>query len=267
MALIVAVSCAEQPVIIVQIADAQLGFDAAEKAKTMPEYVNDLTYEAELLKMTVAKINDMSPDAVVFTGDQVNRPLDVEQLDTFDGIVSDITADSQILYVPGNHDVIYSDGKVDVTPFTNRYGNDRFVCQNKEYCLVGINSNLIKYDDPREEEQFEWMRDVLSSAGDKVVKIVFCHHPFFMTDIEEEDTYFPIQKVKRQRYFDMFAEVGVDAVYAGHRHDTYEGEYNGIPMKTSTSVAYQIGEAQPSYRIIVIEGGKIVSDALHPVNP
>lgn len=265
--LILSVSCADKPVVIIQIADAQLGFDAAEKAKTRGEYVNDLTYESELLSVALAEINGMAPDAVVFTGDQVNRPTDVEQLDAFDALAAQIDTESQVLYIPGNHDVIYSDGNVDVTPFTSRYGDDRFVFQNKKYCLVGINSNLIKYDDPREEDQFEWMCDVLSSAGEKTVKIIFCHHPFFMTDIEEEDSYFPIQKAKRQKYFDMFAQMGVDAVYAGHRHDTFEGEYKGIPMKTSTSVAYQIGKAKPSYRAIVIEGGKIVSDDLHLVNP
>ena len=39
-------SCSDKPYVVVQVADAQLGFDAAVKA-SLPgaEYVNDLTFE------------------------------------------------------------------------------------------------------------------------------------------------------------------------------------------------------------------------------
>ena len=44
----------------------------------------------------------------------------------------------------------------------------------------------------------------------------------------------------------------VGAVYAGHLHTLREGVYEGIPMRTMTAVAYQLGEAQPSIRIITV---------------
>lgn len=256
-------SCADKPFVIIQIADAQLGFDAAVKGQVPgAEYVNDLTYETAYLQQAVGMVNGLKADAVVFTGDQVNKPEDVEQWDTFADAISEIDSNVSVFHIPGNHDVLLSEGKVDVTPFSSRYGDDRFVYSDKKVCIVGINSNLIKSNDPREEEQFEWMRSVLEAAGEDVVKLVFCHHPFFLTDIEEEDGYFQIQKDKRHRYFDMFASSGVSAVYAGHLHNSSEGEYRGIPMKTATSVAYQLGPARQSFRHIVISDGSLLSDEM-----
>ena len=54
-------ACAADPFVIVQIADAQLGFTAAEVSQREgTEYVNDLTYETECLKKAVEMINDMA---------------------------------------------------------------------------------------------------------------------------------------------------------------------------------------------------------------
>jgi hypothetical protein len=49
----------------------------------------------------------------------------------------------------------------------------------------------------------------------------------------------------------------VDAVFAGHLHASAAGEYNGIPMLTTTSSGYQLGDEHPSVRVIKIEDGVI----------
>lgn len=257
-------ACSSDPYIIVQVADAQLGFTAADVSqKEGTEYVNGLTYESECLKKAVEMINDIRPDAVVFTGDQVNRAADEEQWTAFAEIISGIDKSVNVFHLPGNHDVVISEGNVDSTPFTSRYGKDRFVFAERGVRLVGINSNLIKYNDPREEGQKIWLEDALGKNGDEV-SVVFAHHPFFMTDIEEDDGYFQIQKDKRRDYFELFEEMGVSAVYAGHRHNNAEGEYNGMPVRTTTSVAFQIGDAAPSVRVITVAKGTL-SDELRPI--
>lgn len=256
-------ACSSDPYIIVQVADAQLGFTAADVSqKEGTEYVNDLTYESECLKKAVEMINDIRPDAVVFTGDQVNRAADEEQWTAFAEIISGIDKSVNVFHLPGNHDVVISEGNVDSTPFTSRYGEDRFVFAERGVRLVGINSNLIKYNDPRETEQKEWLSEVLLKEDE--VSIVFAHHPFFMSAIDEEDGYFQIQKEKRLGYFDLFEDKGVDAVYAGHRHNNAEGTYGTMPVRTTTSVAFQIGDARPSIRVITVSDGAI-QDELRPI--
>lgn len=262
---IMLVSCAGKPYVIVQIADAQLGFTAAERSQREgTPYVNDLTYEADCLSRAVAMVNGLKPDAVVFTGDQVNRPDNEEQWDRFAEIIADIDPSVKVFHLPGNHDVHFSDTNVDPSPFTQRYGEDRFFHSENGINLVGINTNLIKYDDRLEEDQILWLRDVLVEAKADDVTILFGHHPFFMTDVDEPDSYFPIGKAKRRFYFDVFSDLGVDAVYAGHRHNNSKGEYAGIPMKTTTSVAFQIGDSRPSIRVITVDDGS-VSDTLLPL--
>ena len=259
---IVLVSCAEKPYVIVQIADAQLGFTAADKSqKEGTEYVNDLTYEIDCLTKAVSIVNEIKPDAVVFTGDQVNRCNDSEQWDAFARVISEIDPAIKVFHIPGNHDVIISDGDVDTTPFTDRYGEDRFIHVDRGVRLAGINSNFIKYNDPCEAEQIGWMKDVLTKDTPEEVSIIFSHHPFFLKNIDEEDGYFQIQKDKRQEYFNICTELDVNALYAGHLHNDSEGSYEGIPVITTTSVAFQIGPAQPSIRVITVSDGE-VSDVL-----
>ena len=258
MAALILWGCAEKPFVIVQIADAQLGFTAADRSQQDgTEYVNDLSYEVECLTKAVAIVNEMKPDVVVFTGDQVNRANDAEQWDTFSQVISAIAPSVTVLHIPGNHDVNISEGSVDSTPFTCRYPADRFVHAERGVRIVGINSNLIKYNDPQEDAQIQWMKEVLAKESDNEVSILFSHHPFFLNEIDEEDGYFQIQKSKRQSYFDLCTQLGVDALYAGHLHNNSEGDYEGLPVRTTTSVAFQIGPEQPSIRIITICDGTI----------
>ena len=256
-------ACSTKSYVIVQVADAQLGFTSAIKGQEPGAvYVNDLTYEADYLRKAVEKINEVKPDAVVFTGDQVNLFDNAEQWDLFAEIISGIDASVKLLHVPGNHDVIISEGSVDSEPFTSRYGEDRFVYKEKGVALVGVNTNVIKYNDPSESDQYEWLSEVLKKERHSDVTLIFGHHPFFLADINEEDGYFQLQNAKRGRYFTLFKEMDVDAVYAGHLHNSSEGAYEGIPMKTTTSAAYQIGKLKPSIRVITVQEGEISDDML-----
>lgn len=257
-------SCAEKPYVIVQIADAQLGFTAADKSqKEGTEYVNDLTYEIECLTKAVSMVNGIQPDAVVFTGDQVNRHYDAEQWDAFAKVISDIDPSIKVFHIPGNHDVVISEGNVDSTPFTDRYLTDRFMHVERGVRIVGINSNLIKYNDLLEDEQVEWMKESHIKDTPDEVSILFSHHPFFLKDIEEEDGYFQIQKAKRHDYFNICTDLGVNALYAGHLHNDSVGSYEGIPVTTTTSVAFQIGPAQPSIRVITVHNGMVSDEVLN----
>lgn len=252
-ALVALVACSPKTFTVVQIADAQLGFDAAVKGSAPgAEYVNDLTYEKECFERAAESITGLNPDMIVFTGDQIHRPLDQEQWEAFGELLTLLPDNAVVKHLPGNHDVLISEGKVDCTPFTSRYGEDRFVYQQGKFCVIGINSSLIKHNDPREEDQYEWLKATLEEADENSIKVIFCHHPFFVSDIEEEDGHVAIAKDKRKKYFDLFADSGVSAVYAGHLHHSAEGEYRGVAMKTTTSVGYQLGEDRSSYRLIYL---------------
>ena len=246
---------------IIQVADAQLGFDVAVKGQVPgAEYVNDLTYEIEYLTKAVQKINNLMPDVVVFTGDQVHLPNDAEQWENFLKIASQINESIKVFYLPGNHDVLIGGNVVNYSPFTNALGEDRFVYEDKGVMLLGINSSLIMAGDESEAQQKEWMAEQLSKGDPDDVKLVFGHHPFFVENIDEEDTYHQLPKAKRMEYFDIFTANGVDALYAGHLHESASGEYQGIKVRTTTSSAYQLGASKPSLRKITIGNGTTICD-------
>ena len=254
-------SCSSNPLVVVQVADAQLGFDAAVKgSRPGVEYVNDLSYEAAYLRSAVSAINEIKPDVVVFTGDQVHLPANEEQWSLFGEIISGIDSSVKVLQIPGNHDHLLMDGGVDPEPFTSRYGDDRFVYRDKGVALVGINTSLIYFNDARELEQFEWLKEQLKKRKKSEMTLVFGHHPFFLREIDETDGHGQLDITKRRLYFDLFKEMGVGAVYAGHMHDSSEGEYEGIPMRTQTSSAYQLGDAKASVRVITVSKDGIAEE-------
>lgn len=259
-----------RPYVIVQIADAQFGFTASDKCQEEGiEYDFDVKYERECLTKAVAFVNEIEPDAVVFTGDQVHHANNEQEWKAFRRVVYGIDKKIDVFHIPGNHDVQIWDSSVnihlrdnrnvDMSTFETYYPNTTFCHEEKNLALVGMNSNLVKYDDPREGDQFAWLHKTLERNKDKVT-IIFGHHPFFLKDVEEEDGYFQIRKSKRKIYFELFDKYGVDAVYTGHLHDNSEGEYLGIHSKTTTSVARQLGEGQPSVRVITISKGKVYDE-------
>ena len=254
-------SCAK-PYVIVQIADAQLGFTETDAYKAAgKEYEGDVSYEIKYLTKAVEMVNEIRPDAVVFTGDQVHNPGNSYEWSAFKTAVSAISKDIKVFHLPGNHDIHLGENEVNMEPFEERFGKGNFVYDISDVKIVGINTNYIKYNDPRENEQFEWLVSSLNKKKGQTT-VVFGHHPFFLNDIEEGDGYFQIQKDKRHVYFDMFSKKDVDAVFAGHLHDSAGGEFNEIPLYTSTSISVQLGDSKPSIRLITIDKGQIVTEAV-----
>ena len=262
---LLAAACTPKTYTIVQIADAQLGFDAAVKGSVPgAEYVNDLTFEVECLKATVAKVNELKPDMVVFTGDQVHLPYDAEQWEAFMECIAAIDPAIELYHLPGNHDHILRDGTADPQDFIVRFGSDRFSVKKKNMNVVGLNTSLIYFNSVLEQDQMAWLEETLESTKPGDVTLVFGHHPFFCENIDEEDSHVQIAKSKRHEYFDLFKSSGVDAVFAGHLHDNSAGEYEGIPMLTTTSSGYQLGAGPASIRVITVKDGQ-VSEELVPI--
>lgn len=261
IAMAICMAACSRPYVIVQIADAQFGFTASDKAQAEGRaYDNDVTYELDCLSKAVGMVNEIQPDAVVFTGDQVHHPDNQVEWTAFKDAVSNISADVKVFHLPGNHDVFIGDRAVDMSPYEKHFGEGNFLHNDRNVTLIGLNTNYIKYDDARESEQFSWLESSLDKSNE--VTLVFGHHPFFLENIEEGDGYFQIQKDKRHKYFEMFRSKGVDGVFTGHLHNNAGAEYEGVPSLTATSVAYQIGDSKPSIRVITVKDGKVSSEMI-----
>jgi len=241
----------DRGLVIVQIADPQMGFYAEN---------GDLGYEISRLSDAVERINRLRPDVVVFTGDLVHNWDDVSQHTAFAALSGRLDRRIRACYLPGNHDVRRVDGSVDSTPFLAIYGADRFSIRMGRTRLIGFNSVLLKdeiRDTMKEEHQFDWLAGELGDNRGVVCNIVFAHHPLFLYSHEEPDGYSVIAPHKRMRYLSLFEHRKVSAYFAGHLHDNAEGVYCGIPIVTTSAVGRQLGEAMPGVRIITVWNGNV----------
>lgn len=220
----------------------------------------DMDFEISKLSLTVEKINKAHPDMVVLTGDYVHDPTSQEQWNEFLRIIGGIDQSIRTVVIPGNHDVLDKDGKIDMTPYTRHLGKDRFAERIGNAYLIGLNSNFMKnveQNSSEEQSQFAWLKKTLKKKHKKDHVIVFLHHPFFLENYGEEEGYSTLSESIRNKYFSLFDEYGVEFVIAGHLHDNREANHNGIEMVTTSAAGRQLGTAQPGIRIIQLRKGNI----------
>jgi serine/threonine-protein phosphatase CPPED1 len=239
------------PYFIIQVTDPQFGMNDGDKG---------FAYETALYEKAVNAINSLKPDFVVITGDLVNNRGNREQVAEFKRISSQINKEIPVWYLPGNHDIGQTPEQKDIDMFISDYGHDRFAFQHKGSTFLGLNSQLIKTDNPEAEEiQFNWLKGVLEKAPLTGHIIVFSHYPLFIKLAIEPETYSNIAYAKRKKYLSLLSEYHADAVFAGHLHNNSRGSWDDIEMITTSAVGKPLADAPSGIRIIKIYPDRIVS--------
>ena len=239
------------PYFFVQISDPQFGMNEADKGFGLETYKYDKAVKA---------VNRLKPDFVVITGDLVNNKDSASQITEFKRLTSMINKNIKVWYVPGNHDIGQPPTKIDIDKFIANYGHDRFAFKHKESTFIGLNSCIIKSDNPGEEEiQMKWLRTELDNSATSNHIIVFTHYPFFINTPDEPETYSNISIAKRNTYFTIFNEKGVDAVFAGHLHNNGAGKSGNVEMITTNAVAKSNGKGPSGIRVIKVYPDRIES--------
>jgi hypothetical protein len=103
-----------------------------------------------------------------------------------------------------------------------------------------------------EDVQFNRLKENLENNPKNLRRIVFSHHPFFTSQIDEKDSYSNIPQPKRSMYMDLFSQNNVVAIFAGHYHNNAYGSYNGIDMITTSAVGRQLGQAKSGFRVVKV---------------
>ncbi len=194
----------------VQISDPQLGFREAE----------GWAESDSLLRRTVEAINRLRPAFVVVTGDMVDSSDHAGQLEAYRRLIGEVHADIPVFHLPGNHDIgKYSSARK--AAYRARYGYDRFAFRFGDCAFIGIDSCPIKEGAaPDEAEQYAWLCDRLEQMQACRLKFVFQHHPIVLAERHEAENYSNLPEAMRARYIALFERWGVDALFAGHLHNT-----------------------------------------------
>ncbi|MBE0654614.1 MAG: metallophosphoesterase, partial [Bacteroidales bacterium] len=240
--------------VFVQITDPQFGF-YGDTAKPF--------MESKLYGKAVAYVNQLHPAFVVITGDFVNDRNNKSQWDEFMTVTSDINPEIPLYYTPGNHDIGQAPAAGDIAEYKQKLGYDRFSFYYHDNAFIGLNSCIIKAGTEKlENEQLEWLTGELKKASKAVNTIVLCHHPFFISSPDEAESYSNIEPVKRLEYLELFKKYGVDAIFAGHYHNSGYGEYKGIKMITTSAVGKPLADTPSGIRVVTLSDKGINSTYL-----
>lgn len=214
--------------------------------------------EKRLYSLAIDQINTLKPKFIVITGDFVNQRTDTNQIKAFIQLTSLISNRIPVYLIPGNHDVGQIPDKEKLDFYFRYYPTDKFDFRYKGLQFIGINSCLINSGTEQEQAQLNWLKASLNKKSGKVRKIVFTHHPFFITDINEKDSYSNIPGEKRMEYMQLFKNSGVKMIFAGHYHNNAIAQHDGIEMITTSAVGKQLGKAKSGFRMVTVYNDSIV---------
>ena len=167
-----------------------------------------------LMMAAVAAVNAVDPAFILLTGDLVNDPYDAVQ------------------------DSIYR-------------VRDRFSFRLHDCAFIGFDSNcILDKATGFEAAQKAWLEAELAAARGARHIFVFLHCPIIREAIDErvDNSNFPVEK--REEYIGLFKKYGVTAVFAGHTHQEYDCEYDGIRFITAGPVGNALGHGKPGYEVV-----------------
>lgn len=190
-------------------------------------------------------------ELVIHTGDLADRP-EPEDLDLAQEVLQ---FRQPALFIPGNHDVGYSDMHRTLPPFEKRFGKtNRVVEPTAGLRLVFLNSQPL---DPRAnvEAREETFRDLERMLARPMPTIVLCHcmglESFYNNQM---DAGWPAKTMLR--WTEQMKRGGVEAVMAGHFHRDETHVVNGIPFYLAGPVIHYWGR-QTSFRHWAIQNGAL----------
>jgi serine/threonine-protein phosphatase CPPED1 len=237
------------PWFFIQITDPQFGM-----------FDSNASFEKETLlyEKAVAKINVLSPDFVVITGDLVNDSKSISQITEFKRITAKINPKIPVYYTPGNHDLGQAPDEKSIAAFRKNFRDDKFSFEHKGSSLIGFNSSLIKAKMVKlEQKQYKWLSKRIKESHGASHIILFCHYPFFNQAVDEPSAYSNIDLDCRKKYLDLFSNNKVEVVFSGHYHNNSLSTYGNVQLVTTSALGKPLGKAPSGMRIIKVYNDRI----------
>jgi len=167
----------------------------------------------------VQEVKNLQPDFVVNVGDMIegyteDEEVLNEQWSEFKKLLEPLSMPVHL--VPGNHDIT-TDGMVD--EYKKHIGEPDYSFDVRGVHFVMLDTG--RYEKPEEvrDDQIEWLKKDLQENKEAFYTIAIFHKPYWIQTIA---------KGKPDKLHDIFVANGVDAVFTGHYHLYFSGEYDGI---------------------------------------
>ncbi len=251
----------------IQMSDTQLGMAATLGGADNPKRVEMLdrglcpppfeetqgfAFETDHCEKAAAAANRLRPAFVVVTGDLVQDPSDADQVTEFRRFAGLFDNDIPVYVAPGNCDVGNTPTPDLLALYRERFGAYNYSFDRGGVHFVVFNTG-IAFDPssaPGEwEAQLEFLRSDLAGAGG-CRTIAFGHHPLFGSGPDDADSAMVIPAERRRVILDLFAEHGVEAMFAGHWHRNNEASAGSFEMVVSGPVGVPLGSDPSGFRVV-----------------
>lgn len=168
---------------------------------------------------TVEEIERMRPDFVMTVGDMIegytaDTAVLAKEWKEYDSLVAHLSM--PIYYTPGNHDITMDEMQDSYEKYA---GKPYYSFDQRGIHLIILDNSRFEDVNDFPEEQLNWLIDDLEKNEHAQYKLVFFHKPFWSKTIVYG---------KPDTLHSIFKEYGVDAVFNGHFHTYFYGEYDGI---------------------------------------
>ena len=227
--------------------------------------VDGFEWDADQYAAAIAAANALRPQFVVMGGDMIDDPGSEEQLDALLRITATLDPDIPMRWVPGNHDI----GADTVVPtrhsidkYREAFGPDYYGFVYGDVRFLVLNTVVI--DSPQEvpdelDEQMGFLEAEVNQAMAQQQRVVLLgHHPLFLQDPEEEDSYWNLPIARRRNILDIVHRAGIKHAFAGHWHRNaiaFDGDFE---MVTSGPVGYPLGIDPSGFRSVSVDETRIV---------
>lgn len=235
----------EPPFYFVMLTDTQMGMYANNK---------DFVRETANYEFVVATVNRLKPSFAIVLGDLVNKEGDERQIREFQRISQKIDPAIPVYYVPGNHDVGAAPTAETVAAYKQVFGRDYYSFRAGPVYGIVLNSTLIhtpQKAEPEYQGQLSWLKAELEKAKGSGARhiIVFQHHPYFLTEIQEPDQYMNISLERRKPIVELLHQYNVKYVFAGHVHKNSVAKDGDLEMTATGPVSMPFGEDGSGIRL------------------
>jgi serine/threonine-protein phosphatase CPPED1 len=241
------------PFFFIQLTDPQLGMYAANA---------NFAQETANLEFAVATVNRLRPAFVVVTGDLVNRTDDAAQTAEYLRILAKIDPAIPVHSLPGNHDVGNEPTPESIAAYTKRFGPDHYAFRLPGFVGIVLDSGLVHAPQKAQEaaaQQEQWLRAELTRARAEQPRhiVVFQHHPLFLKDAAEADSYDVIPQARRGLFVTLFHDAGVRFVFDGHYHQNVVARDGDLEVVTTGPIGMPLRGARSGVRIAIVSDAGI----------
>ena len=220
-------------------------------------------WDASRYRSAIELSNVLRPAFVVVGGDMTDDPMSEEQLTELIAITGRLDPQIPLKWVPGNHDVAFD--KVaptveSIQRYRSVFGPDYYSFDYEATRFVVVNTSVLDHPEhvPDElEAQFAFVEEALATGQDSAHIVLIGHHPLFVADPDEVDSYWNVPTATRRRMLDLIHRYGVRIGFAGHLHRNALARAGGFEMVTCGPVGVTLGDDPSGLTIVDVDRERV----------